>query len=79
MASAESSVCQRAAFMTKHLWVTPYDRRERYAAGDFPYQHPGGAGLPEYVAADRPIEETRTSCSGTRWEPTTRRVPRTGR
>jgi primary-amine oxidase len=58
MASAESSVAKRAAFMTKHLWVTPYDDRERFAAGDFPYQHPGGAGLPEWTAADRPIEET---------------------
>ena len=36
---------ERAAFMTKHLWVTPYADRERFAAGDFPYQHPGGAGL----------------------------------
>lgn len=58
MASAESSVAKRAAFMTKHLWVTPHDDRERYAAGDFPYQHPGGAGLPTWTAADRPIEET---------------------
>jgi primary-amine oxidase len=58
MASAESSVARRAAFMTKHLWVTPYADRERFAAGDFPYQHPGGAGLPEWTAADRPIEET---------------------
>ena len=58
MASAESSVAKRAAFMTKHLWVTPYADRERFAAGDFPYQHPGGAGLPEWTAADRPIEET---------------------
>ena len=31
---------------------------ERFAAGDFPYQHPGGAGLPAWTAADRPIEET---------------------
>ena len=58
MASADSSVAKRAAFMTKHLWVTPHADDERYAAGDFPYQHPGGAGLPEWTAADRPIAET---------------------
>ena len=58
MASADSSVAKRAAFMTKHLWVTPYADDERFAAGDFPYQHPGGAGLPEWTAADRPIDET---------------------
>jgi primary-amine oxidase len=58
MASADSSVARRAAFMTKHLWVTPYREGERFAAGDFPNQHPGGAGLPEWTAADRPIEKT---------------------
>jgi primary-amine oxidase len=53
-----SSVARRAAFMTRHLWVTPYWDNEKHAAGEFPYQHPGGAGLPEWTAADRPIEET---------------------
>ena len=28
----------------EHLWVTPYRPRERYAAGDYPNQHPGGDG-----------------------------------
>ena len=58
LASADSSVAKRAAFMTKHLWVTPYRDGERYAAGDFPNQHAGGAGLPEWTAADRAIDET---------------------
>jgi primary-amine oxidase len=58
MASPDSSVAKRAAFITKHLWVTPHEDRERHAAGDFPYQHPGGAGLPEWTAADRSIEGT---------------------
>ncbi len=44
--------------MTKHLWVTPYAPRERYPAGEYPNQHPGGAGLPEWTAADRSIEGT---------------------
>jgi primary-amine oxidase len=53
-----SYALRRAGFTTKHLWVTAYDPGERFAAGDYPYQHPGGAGLPAYVAADRPLEET---------------------
>jgi primary-amine oxidase len=56
--SADSFVRQRAGFMGHHLWVTPYDPSERYAAGDYPNQHPGGAGLPAYTAGDRPIENT---------------------
>ncbi|WP_448616541.1 primary-amine oxidase [Modestobacter sp. URMC 112] len=51
-----SSIASRAAFATKHLWVTRYDAAERYAAGDFVNQHSGGSGLPEYVAADRDID-----------------------
>nr|MBA3416443.1 primary-amine oxidase [Chloroflexia bacterium] len=56
-AGAEASITKRAGFITKHLWVTPHDERERHAAGDFPAQHPGG-GLPEWTAADRPLEAT---------------------
>jgi primary-amine oxidase len=56
LAAVESSIARRAAFATKHLWVTRYDPAERYPAGDFPNQHPGGAGLPEWIARDRPID-----------------------
>jgi primary-amine oxidase len=55
-AGPDASVSKRAAFMAKHLWVTRYDPRERYAAGDYPNQHAGGAGLPAYAAADRALE-----------------------
>jgi primary-amine oxidase len=51
-----AAVTGRAAFATRHLWVTRYDHAQRYAAGDLPNQHPGGAGLPTYVAADRDID-----------------------
>jgi primary-amine oxidase len=51
-----AAVTSRAAFATRHLWVTRYDPAQRYAAGDLPNQHPGGAGLPTYVAADRDID-----------------------
>jgi primary-amine oxidase len=57
-AGAEASVTKRAAFMTRHLWVTRYDPRERYAAGDYPNQHAGGAGLPAYVKDDAPLSDT---------------------
>lgn len=49
---------RRAAFTDYHLWVTPYRADEKYAAGDYPNRHPGGAGLPAWTAADRPIENT---------------------
>jgi primary-amine oxidase len=42
--------------VTKHLWATRYAPRERYPAGDYPNQHPGGAGLPEWTQADRSLE-----------------------
>ena len=56
--------CKRAGFMTQHLWVTPHDPRERYPAGDYPNQHPGGDGLPGWTRGDR-RSRTRTWCSGT--------------
>jgi primary-amine oxidase len=46
---------KRAGFIENHLWVTRFSPEERYAAGDFPYQHTGGAGLPAYVAQDREL------------------------
>ncbi len=49
---------QRAGFIKKHLWVTPYTPTERYPAGDYPNQHPGGAGLPDWTQQNRSIENT---------------------
>jgi primary-amine oxidase len=54
----DAPVTQRAAFATRHLWVTPYQPDERFPAGDYPNQHPGGAGLPAWTKADRAIEDT---------------------
>jgi primary-amine oxidase len=54
----DAPVTQRAAFATRHLWVTPYQPDERYPAGDYPNQHSGGAGLPAWTKADRSIENT---------------------
>jgi primary-amine oxidase len=55
-AQPDAPVSQRAGFIREHLWVTPYRPDERYAAGDYPNMHPGGAGLPEWTSADRPID-----------------------
>lgn len=53
-----SSIMKRAGFIQKHLWVTPYREQERYPAGDYPNQHPGGEGLPAWTQANRSIEDT---------------------
>jgi primary-amine oxidase len=58
LADPASSVARRAGFATNHLWVTKYDPAHRYPAGDFVNQHPGGAGLPAYIAGDRDIDGT---------------------
>jgi primary-amine oxidase len=55
-AAPDASVSARAGFIHNHLWVTPYHRDERFASGEYPNQHPGGSGLPEWTAADRPID-----------------------
>jgi len=57
-AQDDASILDRAKFMTKHLWVTPYDQNERYPTGEYPNQHPGGEGLPQWTQANRSIEDT---------------------
>jgi primary-amine oxidase len=57
-ALAESSIGRRAAFMRHQLWVTRFDAAERYPAGEYPFQHPGGDGLPAWTAADRELVDT---------------------
>ena len=49
---------RRAGFTDFHLWVTPYDPSERYAAGTYPNQSKGGDGLPSWTSNNRPIEKT---------------------
>ena len=57
-ADDQASVTSRARFMTRHLWVTPFAEQERFPAGDYPNQHTGEAGLPEWTKAGRSIENT---------------------
>ena len=58
LADPGSSLAARAGFAANHLWVTQYDPAQRYPAGDFVNQHPGGAGVPAFVAGDRDIDGT---------------------
>jgi primary-amine oxidase len=55
-AQPDAPVSKRAGFIREHLWVTPYRPDERYAAGEYPNLHAGGAGLPEWTSDDRPID-----------------------
>ncbi|MDQ2876743.1 MAG: primary-amine oxidase [Actinomycetota bacterium] len=57
MVQPGSAIYDRARFVQHNLWVTAYDPRERYAAGEYPYQSPDPQGLPEYVAGDAPIAD----------------------
>lgn len=54
----ESSVAKRAGFAQKHLWVTQFHPRERFAAGDYPNLSAGGEGLPRYIQQNRNLENT---------------------
>jgi primary-amine oxidase len=49
---------RRAGFARHHLWVTPYDPAELFAAGDYPNQSRGGDGLPEWTAGNRSLSGT---------------------
>ncbi len=56
LADPASPLAARAGFATNHLWVTRYETDQRYSAGDFVNQHPGGAGLPAFIAGDKDID-----------------------
>lgn len=45
-----SQVRRRAAFINQHFWATRYHPDELYAAGAYPNQSLGDAGLPAWVA-----------------------------
>ena len=56
MYAPDAVFAPRPGFTEHQLWVTAADETQRFAAGDYPNQHPGGQGLPAYVAGDRPLE-----------------------
>jgi len=49
---------RRAGFIDQDVWITPYARAERYAAGDYPTLSAPGQGLPDWTSANRPIAGT---------------------
>jgi len=62
LAHPDSSVGKRAGFSQHNLWVTPYRKAERRAAGNYPNQHAGGDGLPTWTAQDRSLVDTDVVC-----------------
>lgn len=56
MYSPDAVYAPRSGFTEHALWVTAYDEAQRFAAGDYPNQHPGGQGLPGYGDADRALD-----------------------
>ncbi|MDT3438831.1 primary-amine oxidase [Pseudofrankia sp. BMG5.37] len=56
LADPGASVTRRAAYATRQVWVTAYSPNERYPAGEFVNQNPGGDGLPAYQAAGRDLD-----------------------
>ena len=47
---------KRAGFVNAHVWVTPNDPAQMYAAGFYVNQSKGGDGLPAWTQAGRSIE-----------------------
>ena len=58
LADPDSPLAARAGFAANHLWVTRYDPAQRWPAGDYVNQNPGGAGLLAFIAGDRDIDGT---------------------
>ena len=54
-AQQHSSVLERSGYIKYHLWATPYRDDERYPAGEYPNQSPGGEGLPKWTQQDRSV------------------------
>lgn len=49
---------KRAGFTKNHLWVTPYNTKERYPEGNYPNQNKNESGLGAYIEQNRSIENT---------------------
>ena len=49
---------KRAGFVENHIWVTPYDEKELFAAGDYPNQSQGGDGLIKWTQQNRSVKDT---------------------
>jgi len=49
---------KRAGFVQNHLWVSAFDPEERYPAGEYMNHSSGKGGIADFLAQDRPIENT---------------------
>ena len=49
---------RRGRFIQHQLWVTAFDPEERFPAGEFVNQSKGEEGLPTWIKANRPLENT---------------------
>ncbi len=58
MLAPETPVRQRAKVIGHQLWVTAHADDERWPCGDYPTQSLNDSGLPVWMAADRPLEDT---------------------
>jgi primary-amine oxidase len=58
MIDPQSPVFQRAQVIGHTLWVTPYDKDERWPCGEFVVQSELDSGLPVWTAQNRAIEDT---------------------
>lgn len=46
---------KRANFVDYHVWITPFDEKEMFGAGNYPNQSSGNDGLFHYTEKDRSI------------------------
>jgi primary-amine oxidase len=53
-----SVIYDRARFVQKPVWVTRYDPKEKYAAGDYMAQSPDVQGLPVFLKDDADLQGT---------------------
>jgi len=58
MASPNAWWRKRAGFVNYHVWVTPFNEAEKFAAGDYPNQSTGGDGLIKWTEQDRSVQNT---------------------
>lgn len=64
MAGPDSAVLWRAPFVSRNLWVTPHDQRQRYPAGEYVMQARRCSGLSRWTERDEPLlARSRFACS----------------
>src|SRR5699024_12012704 len=59
LADENSSIANRATVMQHALWVTRYNREQRYPTGDYANQNPGYDGIRDWISEDRDVDGQR--------------------